>query len=574
MGIRGKASSGSEGDPASIRVAGMRRAATDPAVVPARRAAGWVLVLADELRRRWFELGVAACGLGVGSFLIVQLTAWPPHEDETLALFVGRKSLGGLLDTVLDQRGGAPLHFVLAWIVAHAGGGLVGLRLISAIFATAAVPVVALLGARIAGRATGLAATVLCSGSWMLLFHGVYGRMYSLFLFTSTLSFLALLHATERRTRGAWALWVVAVLFCVAAHPYGALVLAAQGVYVVITRVPLRMAVPAFATVAIVGTPFWRTDLVLAGRFDVGVGQGSTTLSSPSSILRYLKIVASDFTAGYAPVITIVLLLALVGFISLAWRRPRGAALAAAVVVAPLAGLVLAKLGSAAPMSRHLIFILPFFALAVAEGVIRVAALGRRFAPILAIVGIVALIPAEVAWGWHLTPELYRDETPAHRNARAAAASWLASRAQPTDVLFGYGPLYLQAWDDGGKVSKLVIPRADAKLALATLESATKPLGHGVWVFDASATTNGGGRRPTIPLLYPQPASEFEAAAFGPFLVIRTVKPAGCVRDYLKLARRVELVGESIGLGDADVNQGTVLQAERRLDGEKNPAPC
>ena len=110
-----------------------------------------------------------------------------------------------------------------------------------------------------------LAATVLCSASWMLLFHGVYGRMYSLFLFTSALSFLALLTPTEKRTRRAWALWAIATLLCVAAHPYGAIVLATQGAYVVVTRVPLRVVVPAFATVLILGTPFWRTDLVLAG---------------------------------------------------------------------------------------------------------------------------------------------------------------------------------------------------------------------------------------------------------------------------------------------------------------------
>src|SRR5438105_362819 len=250
----------------------MRQIATVPAAVPRDRPARRASILAGELRGRWFEAGVLACALGVGTFLVVQLTAWPPHEDETLALFVGRKSITGLLDTVLDQRGGAPLHFVLAWIVAHAGGGLVGLRLLSAIFATATVPVVGLLAARIAGRATGLATTMICSASWMLLFHGVYGRMYSLFLFTSALSFLALLHATERRTKWAWAFWVVAMLLCVAAHPYGALVLAAQGAYVLLTRVPLRVTAPAFAAVAILGIPFWRTDLVLAGRFDVGVG--------------------------------------------------------------------------------------------------------------------------------------------------------------------------------------------------------------------------------------------------------------------------------------------------------------
>jgi hypothetical protein len=547
--------------------------ATNPAVVSEEAAARWAPALVGELRRRWFELGVGACALAVGSFLLIQLTAWPPHEDETLALFVGRKSIPGLFDTVLDQRGGAPLHFLFAWIVAHAGGGLVGLRLVSAIFATATVPVVALLGKKLAGRPTALAATVLCSASWMLLFHGVYGRMYSLFLFTSALSFLALLHASEKRTRRAWALWAIAMLLCVAAHPYGALVLATQGVYVVLTRVPLRVVVPAFATVLILGIPFWRTDLVLAGRFDVGVGNGSTTLGSPGSIASYLEIVAGDFTAGYTPVITVVLLLALVGFVSLVRRKPRGAVLVAAVVVVPLVALILAKLGSAAPMSRHLIFMLPFFALVVAEGLIRVASPAKRWAPLVVVVGLLALLPAEVAWGMHRTPELYRGEAGVHVKARAAASAYIASVARPDDVLFGYEPLYLQALDRGGRISKNVVPRADPTLALKTLQSARKPLGHGMWVLDASDTTNAD-RKETIPLLSPYGPSDFDVKAFGPFLVVRTVQPTGCVARYLKLTRRVELLGASLGLGDGDVNLGTWATASGRLASQKHPPAC
>ena len=78
-----------------------------------------------------------------------------PHEDETLALFVGRDSLLGLLDHVTRERGGAPLHFLLAWAVAHLGFGLGGLRLVSAAFAVASLPLVALL-ATAAHRARGL----------------------------------------------------------------------------------------------------------------------------------------------------------------------------------------------------------------------------------------------------------------------------------------------------------------------------------------------------------------------------------------------------------------------------------
>src|SRR5438309_1143442 len=147
----------------------------------------------------------------------------------------------------------------LSFVVVHLGGGLGALRLLSALFAVASVPLVALLGARLADRTVGLGAAALASGSWVLLFHGVYGRMYSLFLFTSGLSFLALLDALEHGGRRRWALWVLAILATLATHPYGALVLASQAVYALVSR-RLREAAFAFAAAGLLAIPFWRTD--------------------------------------------------------------------------------------------------------------------------------------------------------------------------------------------------------------------------------------------------------------------------------------------------------------------------
>ena len=218
-------------------------------------------------------IGVAAIALAAAGFLQHQLMAWPPHEDETLALFVGRDSLAGVVEHVTRDRGGAPLHFLFAYAVAHLGLGLGSLRLVSAAFAVASLPLIALLGRRLAGRFAALIATALVAGSWVFLFHGVYARMYSLFLFLSLLSFVLLLRAIDRGTWKSWTLWGAAILLAVASHPYGALVLASQGVFVLVAhRERLRQAVIAFAGVAVVGIPFWLTDLVLAGRFDVGVG--------------------------------------------------------------------------------------------------------------------------------------------------------------------------------------------------------------------------------------------------------------------------------------------------------------
>jgi hypothetical protein len=509
---------------------------------------------------RWFPLGVAACTVAVAGFLLARLNAWPPHEDETLALFVGRESLLDLFRTVQGERGGAPLHFLVAWLVVHLGGGLEALRAFSALFAVASVPAIAVLGARIAGRVAALVATALVSASWMLLFHGVYARMYSLFLFTATLSYLALLRAIDRGGRRAWALWAVAILATMAAHPYGALVLASQGLYV-LARARTREAIVALCVVAVLCTPFWYSDLVLAGRFDVGVGGGGTKLAGPLAVFDYLGHVAGDFTAGFAIALAAALIAAAMG----AWRlwvenRP-GAILTACVLFVPVLALTLADLGDGtSPESRHLVFALPFFACLVALGLIE-AARGRLSVLVLATT---ALVAAEVAWGWDKTPALYEGEPAARVEARNAASAWLASGARRDDVLFGYEPLYLGAWErNRSGFSKTVVPRADAKLALESLRSAPA-LGRGVWVFDAS-DTNNFTQSMEIALRYPTRKSRFEAQVFGPFLVIRSRQPTGSVKVFLEQARAVELVGRSLYIGDADINLVTVDRARARL---------
>jgi Dolichyl-phosphate-mannose-protein mannosyltransferase len=527
-------------------------------VSPARPAphARAYAVSAAEAGRRTFWLGVAGCTTAVSAFLFARLTAWPPHEDETLALFVGRQSLGGLFHTVQTERGGAPLHFLCAWVVVHLGGGLVGLRLFSAVFAIASIPIVALLAARIAGRIPALVATVIVCASWMLLFHGIYGRMYSLFLLTSALSYLAFLSAVANGDRRRWALWVAAVLATVATHPYGALVLASQVVYV-LARARTREAFAGIGAVIVLGLPFWYSDLVLAGRFDVGVGSGGKKLDDPYAVLEYLFRVAGDFTTGFTVLLIAVLLVAGVGGRAL-WLRNRDAALLTVCVVAvPTAAFLLARFGeSTSPESRHLIFALPFFAVLVALGLIE---LTRMRAPVL-VVAVVLLLTAEVAWGWDKTAPLYEGEPTARVEAREAASQWLAASARADDVLFGYEPLYLGGWERNRKrFSATVVPRADAKLALDSLREA-HALGRGVWVFDAS-DTNNFVQHMEIPLRVPNPATDFEARVFGPFLVIRSRRPTRTVRRFLVEARQAELVGKSLYMGDADVNLVTVDQA-------------
>ncbi|MBD0331000.1 MAG: hypothetical protein ICV64_12970, partial [Thermoleophilia bacterium] len=313
------------------------------------------------------------------------------------------------------------------------------------------------------------------------------------------------------------------------------------------------------------GVPFWRTDLVLAGRFDVGVGGGGAKLGAPWDVLAYLWQVAGDFTAGWSFVLTLVVLLAAAGMWQLRRSRPASALLAGVVFAVPALALLLARLGdSAAPESRHLIFALPFFATLVAVGVLELARTQAHFGPALAVVAIGVVLGSEVAWARQRTPPLFAGEPSAAAQARREAGLWLARTGRADDVLFGYEPVYLRAWERTRGGPTTVVPRADAKLALRALRAAPKPLGRGVWVFDASEAGNAQ-QRLSIPVRLPAPAGAFEARSFGPYLVIRTRRPTRTPRRYLLLASQVMIVGKDLLIGDADVNFVTVRRALARL---------
>jgi hypothetical protein len=525
-----------------------------------RRALEWA-------RAVWYRLGVWSIAAGLGAFLLVAAARWPPHEDETLAFFISRQPLGELFSTVIEERGGAPLHFLLAHAVTAIWPSLFGLRLVSVVFAVASVPVIAALAARLTDRRTALVATAVAAASWMAIYHGIYARMYALFLFTSALSFLLLLRALERRGWIPWAGWGLATLAAIATQPYGVFVLAAAALFVLARRTwnssPIRPALLAIAGVTVAALPLWLVYRVLAERFDVGLtGSSASRLGSPADVFVYLWRVAGDFTVGWAPALALVLAVATIGFAGLARSRPTPAALIGAVFVVPASALLAARSGDSVLLeSRHLIFALPFFAAVVAAGLVRLTALARAPAVLVAL-PLALLLAGEIAWGWNRMPWTYGGEPEVRREARADAAAWLASTGRADDALFGYEPLYLDALEEGAPFGDLIVQRADPTLALDTLAEAPKPLGRGVWVFDAAEYPDAPETRPLEEVrLGPQ----FETRAFWPLLVVRTKEPVGNVEAFLRATAVVELQGMVLGIGDAGLNRRTAVAALARL---------
>src|SRR6266545_5141602 len=492
------------------------------------------------------------------------LRSWPPHEDEALALFVGRGSLGHVLHTVVTERGGAPLHFLFAWTVVHLGGGLTALRIVSLVFAVACVPLIAELGARLADRETGVVAAVFAAASWVFLFHGVFGRMYSLFLFTSLLSFLALLAAFAEPRPRRFALWGISLLLVLASHPYAVLLVAAQVLFVLVRRRHLRPALATLAAVAVAGFPFWWADIVLRNRFDVGIGGGGTRLGSPGAVLRYLWSVAGDFSSHTHLWSLCFGALAVAGAVLLVRRNRSDALLTACVIAVPAVAFMLATLRSTtSPEARHLIFALPFYSVLLALPLVALARVNVGLAAVTLAVAAV-LVVGEVRWAHTKTPELFDGDPPGEAHARDAAAAWLAATSRRDDVLLGYEPVFLRAWEENRSFSDNVLPRADPALFADALEGIDTPLGRGIWVFDASDTTNAR-RRSTIAFRLPQPESAFEGRVYGPYLVIRSRRPLLTRANYITVAERVMRVGVGLRINDAEVNLQTMRRAESRL---------
>ena len=78
-------------------------------------------------------------------------------------------------------------------------------------------------------------------------------------------------------------------------------------------------------------------------------------------------------------------------------------------------------------------------------------------------------------------------------------------------------------------------------------------------MFDASERNN---LKPALEIdAVTHPGAAFELARFGPFLVVRTREPVVTPDRYLLLAGRAQLLGRSLGIGDADVNLLTVERA-------------
>ena len=417
------------------------------------------------LRRLWEDVG-----------------AKPLFEDEAVAGLVAARPLSELLGTVMWDRGGAPLHFLLAHAGFAVSGGWETLRWLSVAAALASVPVCFDLGRRLGGEAAGAVAALLVAASTVLSIYGSFGRMYALLVLAGAVAADLFARALQRRTPGAAALAVGGGLLLPAVHPYGAIPVAAGvvvGLWLWRGR-PFRAGVPALL-VGLAFVPFAVADLRLSGRFGVGVSGEGEALASPLEAWRQFGRALQSFAGGGELVLVAVFcVLALVGTVALARERsPFVVAAVLSLLVPPVLFMLLRSPGSPGLSPRHLAYALPIWAALIGVGIVRLA--GRWVWAGVAVAGIAAVVASP---GGIVDPRATTSNAilgggpgqvaPGTPSSVRPAGSWARTALREGDVLFPYSPAFLAALPEAGRA--LSLPYGQAPLLRRTLRRADWPV--------------------------------------------------------------------------------------------------
>ena len=334
----------------------------------------------------------------------------PWHEDEAAAGLISARPLGDGMHTVVLDRGGAPLHFLLAHLAFVIDGSPQTLRWLSLAFALATIPLCYDLARRLSGTFAAVTAAGLVASSQLLGIYATFGRMYSLFACASALALDLFVRALGRPKKGTLTAAAVAALLPIVIHPFGVFVFGAE---LVIGLWVWRVRALPFALLALpLALPYLR----LTGRYDPTVG-----MSAPTAALRALGGSAGGFGAGLA----VFAALAAIG----AWTLPRTfSSLGLLLVVAP--PVALAAAGSDKLSPRHLIFLLPVWATFVAAGVSR---LPLRVPLAAAVLAAALIAPAAVA-----DPRTSTSDP-------ADATAWVRAHVRAGDALYPYSAVFVGA---------------------------------------------------------------------------------------------------------------------------------
>jgi mannosyltransferase len=276
--------------------------------------------------------GVAAFTILAALLRFSSLGAQSFWSDEAVTTLLVRMEFRDMLELIPESESTPPLYYAVAWPWAQVfGSDEIGLRSLSALAGTAAVPLAAVAAWRLVSRRAAVVTSALVAVNPLLVWYSQEARAYSLLVALVSLSFLAFVLARERSTWPRLAFWAASAVLAGLTHYFAAFVVVPQAVFLLATR-RRAMLVPvgAVALSALMLAP-----LALAQR-----GTGSAEWISRSALDERLITSAKQLLVGrsgpadrqLAFLAAALVLVSIVLLIRSSDRHARGGAAVAATV--------------------------------------------------------------------------------------------------------------------------------------------------------------------------------------------------------------------------------------------------
>jgi mannosyltransferase len=309
-----------------------------------------------------FGPGLLWLGPGLLSLALCLYHAGRPQlwRDEFASVSAATRGLGGLFSLLGNVDASTGLYYLLLHVwISVAGSSPTALRLPSALAMAGAAILVARIGARLYGAASGLAGGLVFALVPAVSRYGQETRAYALAAFAVALATLLLLRALERPGRARWAAYAAAIVLVAAAHIVALSCLAGHAVAVALQWRRDRRTGPVLGFAAAVGAA-----LVLAAPLIAFAhGQVGDQLSwlAPPDLADPVHVVLAlwiDLFASRAGAALGALLVVLGLLLPLLRRRRRAATLflLASGVLPPLAIAVFSQSGTSYFLARYLLF--------------------------------------------------------------------------------------------------------------------------------------------------------------------------------------------------------------------------
>ncbi|MEZ4640839.1 MAG: glycosyltransferase family 39 protein, partial [Caldilineaceae bacterium] len=156
----------------------------------------------------WFLGAIILVGGGLRMLLLAQKGMW---LDETFSVWMADRPIGEMMHWIVRIDQHPPLYYLLLhfWI-ALGDDTAYHVRLLSALFSVATIPVIYLIGKRLANASVALAAATILAFSPYHIYYAQETRMYTLLALNAGAAIYALVRLlTGSRSRWDWAAFVV-----------------------------------------------------------------------------------------------------------------------------------------------------------------------------------------------------------------------------------------------------------------------------------------------------------------------------------------------------------------------------